>query len=50
MKKYNKDKVNASIINFSFRDKEKGWGLNAKILYEKNGKECNKIIDSALLP
>ena len=43
-------RYNASIINFSFRDKEKGWGLNAKILYEKNGKECNKIIDSALLP
>lgn len=38
-------KLNGNILNFKFRDKDLGWGLNAKIVYKSNnGNIKEKII------
>lgn len=34
----------ANIKNFYFRDKSCGWGLRARVVYEKNGKELSKVV------
>lgn len=41
-------KLKGSIIDFKFRDKSHGWGLNAKVFYMKNGNLKSKLIPSAL--
>ncbi|MGX8833551.1 Coenzyme F420 hydrogenase/dehydrogenase, beta subunit C-terminal domain [Amedibacillus sp. YH-ame6] len=37
-------KLKGKVINYKFRDKSKGWGLNAKIVYSKSNKELNKLL------
>lgn len=37
----------SSVSKFEFRDKTKGWGLNAKVTYEKNAKCYSKLIPAA---
>jgi len=38
------DQLKATIIDFKFRDKKKGWSLTAKIIYKRNNKLHEKII------
>lgn len=40
------EKLGKSIEDFRFRDKENGWGLNAKIYYTTNGKRSTVLIPS----
>ena len=40
-------KENKVINNFKFRDKEKGWGLNAKIIYKDKKDKIIKSFDSS---
>lgn len=40
---YNK-KLDGNIKKFYFRDKSCGWGLRARVIYEKNGKKLSKIL------
>ena len=38
-------KVGGSIIDFSFRDKTKGWGLKGSFKYLKDGQQYNKLLN-----
>ncbi|MFR9239388.1 MAG: Coenzyme F420 hydrogenase/dehydrogenase, beta subunit C-terminal domain [Clostridium baratii] len=40
---YNK-KLDGNIKGFYFRDKSCGWGLRARVVYKKNGKELSKVL------
>jgi coenzyme F420-reducing hydrogenase beta subunit len=42
--RYLEDKLNGRIKDFKFRDKSKGWGHQAKIIYEKRGTVREKFI------
>ena len=42
------NKLGGKVTNFYFRDKANGWGLNAKIVYQKDGVEKVKLIQSGL--
>jgi len=42
--RYLEDKLNGKIMDFKFRDKSKGWGLQAKIIYEKRGTVREKFL------
>lgn len=39
-------KEKGKIINFKFRDKTKGWGLNASFTIEKNKKIIKKVVEA----
>lgn len=42
--KYLEDKLNGKIIDFKYRDKSRGWGLRAKVIYEKSRTVRGKFI------
>jgi coenzyme F420-reducing hydrogenase beta subunit len=42
--KYLNNRLNGEVIDFKFRDKSQGWGLNGKVVYKKNGKVLDKLI------
>lgn len=42
--KYMEEKLKGKVIDFKFRDKSKGWGLNGKVVYKKNGKIFEKSV------
>lgn len=39
-------KIGHTIEDFRFRDKEKGWGMNAKLIYSEKGQQCSVCIPS----
>lgn len=41
---YLENKLNGKIKDFKFRDKSRGWGLRAKIIYEKRGTVREKFL------
>lgn len=41
---YLEDKLKGKVIDLKFRDKSKGWGLLAKVIYEKSGTVKRKFI------
>jgi coenzyme F420-reducing hydrogenase beta subunit len=43
---YLENKKRASITDFCFRDKSRGWGLCGKIRYEKNNHSYERVIDT----
>lgn len=38
--------LGASIVDYKFRDKESGWGLNSKIIYNIDGRLESKLVPS----
>lgn len=44
--KVEEKKLGAAIIDYKFRDKESGWGLNAKIIYSIDGEVKSKSMPS----
>lgn len=36
--------IGGEIIDFNFRDKTKGWGLNSKVIYKRNNEMCERQI------